>query len=133
MQQIDIPSLARLGAQQRYQEIEAELASLRKHFPDLGGAVEVRKKAKRGRPAKSKRATNGHTIGQSLGGVVPVTVTQEPVRKKRTMSAKARKAIAAAQKARWAKHNAEKAALAAAATTKGGKKKGKLTADAAAQ
>jgi len=63
-----ILEFARRGAQQRYDELVAEINSLVRHFPDLGAAT-----------------------------------TQLQPRKRRKMSAAARKAISDAQKARWAK------------------------------
>lgn len=77
-----ILELARKGAIQRYQELKAELAALVKTFPNLGSAVSPSMPddgAKRGR------------------------------RKRGKLSAAGRKAIAAAQKARWAAIKAKKA------------------------
>ena len=73
--------LARHGAAARIQQLETEIASIRKAF---SGVV------RRGRKA--------------------ITSATEPAapRKRRKMSAKARKAISDAQKARWAKQKAGK-------------------------
>ena len=80
----DILALARKGAQHRYEELIAELESLAKQFPGLrAGGREV---VKRGR--------------KSVDELKP--------RKPRKLSAKARKAISDAQKARWAKQKSAK-------------------------
>ena len=81
-----ILELARRGAQHRYEELQTELASLVRQFPDLrAGAREM---VRRGRRAVSAAAAE-----------------LQP-RKRRKMSAAARAKIAAAQRARWAKHRA---------------------------
>jgi hypothetical protein len=85
-----ILELARKGAEHRYQELKAEIASLEKHFPHLGEARE-------GRGAKSAQ------ISASTAAASP-----RPARKRRTMSAAARKKISDAQKARWAKQKGKK-------------------------
>jgi hypothetical protein len=83
-----ILDLARKGAQHRYEELVAELESLAKQFPGLrAGAREV---VKRGRKA------------------VAAAVAELQPKKRRKMSAKARKAISDAQKKRWAKQKASK-------------------------
>jgi hypothetical protein len=83
----NILQLARRGAQHRYDELVAEIDSLLQHFPDLrtGGRQAVR----RGRRA----------VAAAAGELQP--------RKRRKMSAAARKAISDAQKARWARQKAE--------------------------
>lgn len=78
-QRTDLQGLAALGAQVRIQQLEAEIAALRKQFPSEG-----------------TRSRGARTTA------VPVK------RKRRKMSAKARAAISAAQKARWAKQKAGK-------------------------
>ena len=85
-----ILELARRGAQERYTELQAELAALVRQFPDLrAGAREM---MRRGRRAMSAAAAEFQP------------------RKRRKMSAAARAKIAAAQRARWAKHRAANAA-----------------------
>jgi hypothetical protein len=84
----DIIALARRGAQHRYDELKAELDSLVKHFPDLRASA--REMVKRGRKA------------------VRAAAAELQPKKKRKMSAKARRAISDAQKARWAKQKAKK-------------------------
>jgi len=78
-----ILELARKGAQHRYEELKAELATLVKHFPHLGSAVS---------PA--------------------IDISSDPLpapkRKRRKMSKAARKKISDAQKARWARQAAGK-------------------------
>ena len=78
-----ILELARRGAQHRYEELQAELKSLVRHFPDLrSGARTI---AKRGRRAALAAAA------------------ELKPRRRRKMSAAARAKISAAQRARWAK------------------------------
>ena len=83
-----ILDMARKGAVHKYEELSAELATLVKHFPHLTGR---RGMVSRGAAALSK-------------GKEAVMATLSPP--KRTMSAKARKAISDAQKKRWAKQKA---------------------------
>jgi hypothetical protein len=82
-----ILEMARKGAEHRYEELKAEIAALVKHFPRLTGRV-----VSRGAAALSK------------GG--KAAMAELAPRKRRKMSAKARKAISDAQKARWAKQKA---------------------------
>jgi hypothetical protein len=84
-----ILDLARRGATHRYEELKAEMASLVRHFPDIAGTG--REIVRRGRRA------------------VKAAAQEHQPRKRRTMSAKARKAISDAQKKRWAKQKAAKA------------------------
>lgn len=77
---MNINDLARKGAEYRLAELHAETRELIRLFPTLAPLAEV--------PVTSAEAQ--------------VTMAAAPVRK-RTMSAKARKAIGAAQRARWAK------------------------------
>ncbi len=84
-----ILDMARKGAEHKYAELRAEIASLTKHFPHLTG----RKGGIVGRG----------TAAPSKGGTAE---TAELAPRKRTMSAKARKAISDAQKKRWAKQKA---------------------------
>jgi hypothetical protein len=80
-----ILELARKGAHHRYQELKAEIASLEKHFPHLG----------EGRGSRSAQVSAS-------------PAEASPPRKRRTMSAAARKKISEAQKARWAKQKGKK-------------------------
>ena len=81
-----ILELARRGAQQRYAELQSELAALVRQFPDLrAGAREFMRRGRRAVSAAS---------------------AEFQPRKRRKMSAAARAKIAAAQRARWAKHRA---------------------------
>ena len=84
-----ILDMARKGAEHRYEELKAEISALMKHFPHLGG-----RKSAAGAASASRKAAVAAGPGESAPG------------KRRTMSAKARKAISAAQKARWAKQRA---------------------------
>jgi hypothetical protein len=83
-----ILELARRGAQHRYEELKAEMASLVRQFPGLAGTG--REIVRRGRRA------------------VKAAASELKPRKRRKMSAKARKAISDAQKKRWAKQKAAK-------------------------
>ena len=73
---------ARVGAQARLQEIQAEIAALRREFPALRGAS-----------------------AKSAG---PPEAAEPAPRKRRKMSRAARAKIAAAQRARWARVRAAK-------------------------
>ena len=89
-----ILDMALKGAEHKYEELKAEIAALVKNFPHLagrkGGIVS------RGANALSKR-----------GKAVMAAVTgHDAPKKRRKMSAKARRAISNAQKARWAKSKA---------------------------
>ena len=98
-----ILELARRGAQHRYEELQAELASLVRQFPDLRKGA--RKIVKRGRRA------------------VRAAAAELQPRKRRKMSAAARAKIAAAQRARWAKLKAGHGGRSEAAGPKAGKKR----------
>ena len=97
----NILELARRGAQHRYEELTAELNALIRQFPDLRAGA--RQAIKRGRRI-----------------VDAATATARP-RKRRKLSAAARKAISDAQKARWAKQRA--AAAEPVASRKAGRKR----------
>ena len=98
-----ILELARRGAQHRYDELQEELASLVRHFPDLrSGTGEI---VKRGRRAVKAAAAE-------LG-----------LRKRRKMSTAARAKISAAQRARWAKQKAESGGQGEGVARKAGKKR----------
>jgi hypothetical protein len=79
-----ILELARKGAEHRYEELHAEIAQLRGHFPDLLGR-------------NPKKASVTTSVSHEA---------EAPPRNRRTLSAKGRAAIAAAQKKRWAKQRA---------------------------
>jgi hypothetical protein len=80
--QNDMRALAGIGAKVRIAELEAEIAALRKEFPGT----------------RATRTVAGNDAGEP----------KPAGRKRRKMSAKARAAISAAQKARWAKQKAGK-------------------------
>jgi hypothetical protein len=83
-----ILALAARGAKARYDELQAEIVTLIRQFPNLRrGAREV---VKRGRRAATAAANELRP------------------RKRRKMSAAARKKISEAQKARWAKQKGKK-------------------------
>jgi hypothetical protein len=108
-----ILDLARRGAQQRLEELKAELALLVKHFPDLSTITRKGGMASRAAAAFSRG-------GKAAMAAVSA---RQPPRKRRTMSAKARKAISNAQKARWAKLKAGGATKTGARARKAGKKR----------
>ena len=87
--------MARKGAQHRYAELKAEINTLIKNFPHLASRT----------GAQVQEAVNALS---KRGKVAVATVTGNAPRKRRKMSAKARAAISAAQKARWAKQKAGK-------------------------
>jgi hypothetical protein len=98
-----ILELARRGAQHRYEELQTELASLVRQFPDLrSGARAI---VKRGRRA------------------VKAAAAQLQPRRRRKMSAAARARISAAQRARWAKLKAAKSGEGDGTGRKAGKKR----------
>jgi hypothetical protein len=82
-----ILELARKGAEHRYQELKAEIAALRKYFPDLAGAP------------RSKRP-------QIDVSSEPAATIDRPRRKRRRMSAAARKAVSRRMKKYWATRRA---------------------------
>jgi hypothetical protein len=81
-----ILELARRGAEHRYEELKAEIATLVKTFPYLTG---------RARRLKIDTSTD------------PAATIDRGRRKRRRMSAAARKKISLAQKRRWAKQKAK--------------------------
>jgi antibiotic biosynthesis monooxygenase (ABM) superfamily enzyme len=98
-----ILELARRGADHRYEELQQELASLVRQFPDLRrGALEIVK--------SGRRATRA-----AAAGLQP--------RRRRKMSAAARARISAAQRARWAKQKAVAAGQSQGVSKKAGKKR----------
>ena len=80
-----ILDLARKGAEHRYAELKSEIATLVKHFPYL-----------------TKRSVSRGADLLARGGQAASMAGPTP-KKRRKMLAKARAAISAAQKARWAK------------------------------
>ena len=88
-----ILDMALKGAEHKYEELKAEIAALVKNFPHLAG--------RKGGMARGMAAV-------SKGGrAVMAAVAGKPApKKRRKMSAKARKAISNAQKVRWAKQKA---------------------------
>jgi len=83
-----ILDLARKGAEHKYEELKAEIATLVKQFPHLT-------------KAGVSRGVNLLARGGQAASMAGPTL-----RRRRKMSAKARKAISMAQKARWAKQKA---------------------------
>lgn len=86
-----ILDMARKGAEHRYEELKSEISRLVRNFPHLAhraGKVMAREAA-----------------ALSEGGRAAMKELVAP-RKRRKMSAKARAAMSASQKARWAKRKA---------------------------
>jgi hypothetical protein len=83
---VDIRKWAVLGAERRLSEIAEETAAIRRAFPEL---------------RRSGRA--GRRPSADEDSAQPATPKR---RRRRTMSAEARKRISEAQKARWAKQRA---------------------------
>jgi hypothetical protein len=98
-----ILELARRGARHRYEELQAELASLIRHFPDLASGA--RQVVRRGRRAAKAAAAELRPT------------------KRRKLSAAARARISAAQRARWAKQKAADGNQAEAAGPNAAKKR----------
>jgi hypothetical protein len=91
---------ARIGAAARIKELQEEIAQIRRDFSDLSTPVPERRRPGRpkGQPATQSPPAEAHAQA------APVK------RKRRKMSAAARKAISDAQKKRWAaQKKAEKA------------------------
>lgn len=90
-------SFAKDGAEARLREMETERIAIFKAFPELRQHVRRR----RGRPAK--KATNGSGAPVvDLRAAEPATPKPAPVKKRRTMSAAARRRISLAAKKMWA-------------------------------
>jgi hypothetical protein len=89
-----ILDMARKGAEHKYEELKAEIASLVRNFPHLAGR----------RGGIGSRVESA-AVKRGRASVAAVTSEATP-KKRRKMSAKARKAISNAQKARWAKQKA---------------------------
>ncbi len=85
---------ARIGAAARLTEIQTEIDAIQNAFPELEGPVAERRN---GRPRAQTAAPEPHTETPA-----PVAIK----RKRRKMSAAARKAISEAQKRRWAAQKA---------------------------
>lgn len=83
----NILELAKKGAEHRLQELRAEIAALVKNFPDL---------------AERTGSALGTTVGRTEASV------NRTVRRGRTMSAAARKAVSARMKKYWAARRAGK-------------------------
>jgi hypothetical protein len=87
---------ARIGASVRIKELQAEIASIRKAFPSVGTDASTERR-KPGRPKNAASLTPTAEAETQRAG------TSRSPRKRRKMSAAARKAIGNAQRARWAK------------------------------
>jgi hypothetical protein len=82
-----ILELARKGAEHRYQELKAEIAALRKYFPELTRASRVKQ-------------------AQIDVSSEPAAMIDQPRRRRRRMSAAARKAVSRRMKKYWAMRRA---------------------------
>ena len=91
-----ILDMARKGAEHTYEELKAEIAALVKNFPHLAGR-------------KGGIVSRGaHALSKGGKAVMAAATGHDAPKKRRKMSAKARRAISNAQKARWAKSKAAK-------------------------
>jgi hypothetical protein len=91
-----VQRLARLGAQARLEQIEAERRAIMAMFPDLAPARRGRKPGRRrGRPAKAATA--------------PAATAQPAPKTKSNMSPAARKAVSERMKKYWAERRKAKA------------------------
>lgn len=102
-----------IGAEQRLLQISGEAEAIFRSFPELRGT---------GRSKTSASAVDGgeHVPWPFGGGAGPDQRGRGPgrPRKRRTMSADARRRISEAQKARWAKQKRENGAATKRASTK---------------
>jgi hypothetical protein len=89
----DIRAWALIGAEQRLVQLAEEAAAIHQQFPELR-----QRSGGRGRAARS--TTSDANATESTDG------RRGPRRRRRTMSADARRRISEAQKARWAKQKA---------------------------
>lgn len=87
----DVRKWAVIGAEQRLLQISEEAAAIYRAFPEL-------RRGGRGRGAAGRRSAPAADADASAA----------PVRKRRRLSAAARKRISDAQKRRWAKQRAAK-------------------------
>jgi len=104
-QTTDVRKWAVLGAEQRLLQIAEEAQAIYRAFPEL-------RRAGRGRIPAAGRASAA--AGDVTSGAASASAGG---RRRRNLSAEARKRISDAQKARWAKHRAK------AAASDGGRKK----------
>src|SRR5437762_5881488 len=93
---------ARVGAAARIKELEQEIGEIRRAFPGLDGAAPPRKRL--GRPPGRSKAQTSAPAPQPQAHE-----PTSPARKRRKLSAAARKAISDAQRKRWARQKAETA------------------------
>ena len=94
---VNVRALASIGAKQRLRELDDERAALVRAFPELTTG-DVAGPRRRGRPRK-----DGYRPALAEN-----EATHSGTRKRRKMSAAARKRISEAQKARWRKQKAAK-------------------------
>ena len=91
-----LQEFARIGATARIKELQSEIAAIRRDFPALGAPGGERTMPSPSRKRPGRPAAN-------LAAKVP-----SPGRRRRKMSAEARKKISEAQKKRWAAQKAKK-------------------------
>jgi hypothetical protein len=89
---LDLQALALLGARQRLTELDEERAAILRAFPQLRVA------------SRGRQAAEGNDADTAVNGTGPSP------RKRRKMSAEARRRISEAMKARWAKQKSKKTA-----------------------
>lgn len=108
MAKFDLREYARRGATARVSELKAELAEIYRAFPDLSRArasamgSEVASRAGDGRTRAARAARVASATGSS-----PATPTR---RRRRTMSAAARKAVSERMRKYWAQRRKAKGA-----------------------
>jgi hypothetical protein len=93
-----ILEMARKGAQHRYDELRAEIASLTKNFPHLGG--------RKNGPVSRTRTTDAGAASPAAESGRTGAGSGRAARKRRTMSAAARKAVSDRMKTYWAARRA---------------------------
>jgi hypothetical protein len=98
---IVIKDLARLGAQTRLAELAAEIDSIQRMFPGLGGAT----RKKRGRPTRSGLNGQGDPAQKASG--------EGRARRRKPMSAAAKKAVGERMRKYWAERRKAEGAPAA--------------------
>ncbi len=92
----DLRAWARIGAQQRLRELNDERDNILEAFPELGGGAE--------NPVPASSSNGGDTeVREVAAARRPTHDTATQPRKRRKLSAEARRRISEAQKARWAK------------------------------
>jgi hypothetical protein len=114
---IVMKDLARLGAQTRLAELAAEIDSIERIFPDLGGTSRT----------KSRRPTRSGLDGQRDSE--QEASDERPARKRKPMSAAAKKAVGERMRKYWAERRKSTGAVAADGVSDGEPAKTPVKAD----